>query len=102
MAASEVNVSESSSYEVDSVGKLLIDSLYCGNMYGHLERNNRRVVPSCVVLSIRRKYPAPDGQYLGFREYREHELAFNHTDFRFKYRYHQEYIIYIGRRVSNW
>ena len=42
--------------------------------HGHLGRNNRCIVPSCVVLSIRRKYPAPDGHYLGFREYRD-ELA---------------------------
>ena len=43
--------------------------------HGHLGRSNRRVVPSCVVLSIRHKYSAPDGHYLGFREYREAELA---------------------------
>ena len=43
--------------------------------HGHLGRNNHCVVPSCVVLSIRRKYPAPDGHYLGFREFREDELA---------------------------
>ena len=39
--------------------------------HGHLGRNNRHIVPSCVVWCIRRKYPAPDGRYLGFREYRD-------------------------------
>ena len=35
--------------------------------FGKLGRGNRRVVPSCVVLAIRRAYPSPDGQYMGFR-----------------------------------
>ena len=43
--------------------------------HDHLGRTNRCVVPSCVVLSIRRKYPAPDSHYIGFWEYREDELA---------------------------
>ncbi|PFX13034.1 P2X purinoceptor 7 [Stylophora pistillata] len=33
--------------------------------FGKLGRGNRRVVPSCVVLSIRRIYPSADGQYMG-------------------------------------
>ena len=35
--------------------------------FGKLGRGNRRVVPSCVVLSIRRMYPSADGQYMGYR-----------------------------------
>ena len=35
--------------------------------YGKLGRSNRRVVPSCAVLSIRQSYPPPDGQYMGYR-----------------------------------
>ena len=34
--------------------------------HGYLRRGNRRVVPSCVVLAIRRWYPSPTGLYLGF------------------------------------
>lgn len=33
--------------------------------FGKLGRGSRRVVPSCVVLSIRRIYPSADGQYMG-------------------------------------
>ena len=35
--------------------------------YGKRGRENRRVVSSCAVLSIRHTYPSPDGQYMGFR-----------------------------------
>ena len=36
--------------------------------HGYLGRGNRRVVPSCVALAVRNKYPAPDGIYLSFKE----------------------------------
>ena len=37
--------------------------------HGYLGRSNRKVLPSCVVWSVRDHYPAPDNRYLGFKEY---------------------------------
>ena len=35
----------------------------------YLGRTNRRVIPLCVVCAVRNRYPAPDRQFLGFKEY---------------------------------
>ena len=35
--------------------------------YGNLGRGNRKSLPPCVVTTIRQAYPAPDGNYMGFR-----------------------------------
>ena len=40
---------------------------YCLWKYGKLGRGNRRVLSSCVVLTIRRVYPSADGIYMGFK-----------------------------------
>ena len=35
--------------------------------FGNLGEGDRRIIPSCVVNSIRAIYPSPDGVYMGFR-----------------------------------
>ena len=34
----------------------------------YLGRGNHKVIPSCVMWAVTNRYPAPDGQYLGFKE----------------------------------
>ena len=34
--------------------------------YGKLARGNRKILPSCVVTTIRQAYPAPNGNCMGF------------------------------------
>ncbi len=35
--------------------------------FGRLGKSNRRISPSCVVLTIRKFYPSPTGEYMGFK-----------------------------------
>ena len=37
-------------------------------IFQHLGKRNRRVIPSCVVWSIRKLFPEADGQYTRFKE----------------------------------
>ena len=37
--------------------------------HGFLGHGNRQVVPSCVEWAVRNKFPAPDGNYIGFKGY---------------------------------
>ena len=48
-------------------GRLPIGSTLCS--HGYLGKGNRKVAPSCVVWKIRDNYPAPDNNYLGFRDH---------------------------------
>ena len=37
-------------------------------MHGHLGKHVRRVIPACVILKIRARFPEDDGNYFGFLE----------------------------------
>ena len=37
--------------------------------YGRLGKGNRRILPACVVTTIRKFYPSPNGQYMGFKSH---------------------------------
>lgn len=40
-------------------------------VHNHLGFGVRKVIPSCAVWAIRETYPAPDGKYIPFMEYKE-------------------------------
>ena len=41
---------------------------FCWFVHARLDREVRRVTPSCVVNKIRAEYPSDDGQYVGFKD----------------------------------
>ena len=40
-------------------------------VHNHLGFGVRKVIPSCAVWGISETYPAPDGKYISFMEYKE-------------------------------
>ena len=57
--------------QIDYSSNSLRKSAYRGFVlwrYGKLGIGNRRVVPSCCVLAIRKEFPSDNGLYMGFHE----------------------------------
>ena len=57
---------EEPDYSTNSFRKAAYRQYILGR-YKKLGRGNRRVCPSCAVLTIRQLYPAEDGIYMGFK-----------------------------------
>jgi hypothetical protein len=50
--------------------------IYWVNSWASLGKNNRKVIPACVVLAIRRRFPEADGVYVGFSAATDHDTAY--------------------------
>lgn len=46
---------------------------------GRLGRGNYKVVPSCVIWTVRNRYPALDGLYLGLKNIEITQIMQEHT-----------------------
>jgi hypothetical protein len=50
--------------------------VYWINSWVTLGKNNRIVIPSCVIKSIREEYPEADGIYTGYKQAPEHDADY--------------------------